>query len=49
MNKQFFKIDKNIYLVDILSVLDVSYDDFFAVNSTNLNAHASYANQVAKM
>jgi len=36
MNKQFFKIDKNIYLVDILSILNISYDDFFEVNSTNL-------------
>jgi len=33
MNKQFFKIDKNIYLVDILSLLKISYDDFFAVNT----------------
>ena len=36
MNKQFFKIDKNIYLVDILSILNISYDDFFEVNNTNL-------------
>ena len=36
MNKQFFKIDKNIHLVDILSILNISYDDFFEVNNTNL-------------
>ena len=33
MNKQFFKINNTIKLLDILKILDVSKEDFFSIKS----------------
>ena len=35
MNKNFFKIDHKIKLLDILDILKISQNDFFSQNSTN--------------